>query len=175
MRSHRESGFTLIEFLLATAIAAVVLAMALPDIRQSMRANRVAVSTNEFIAALSLARNRSFGSLHEGQVCASADGKHCSGSWNDGWIVWFDRNQDHEPSTDEILRRASAQDRIDLRATGAPAAAAAMTFDRRGRLSDGRQRDFALTYASCASGENDARRITVASNGQVRVKPAACE
>ncbi|MBT2745417.1 GspH/FimT family pseudopilin [Lysobacter sp. ISL-42] len=165
----------MIEFLLAIAIAAIVLAMVLPDISRSMRTNRVAVATNEFIAALSLARNRSFGSLHESQVCASADGKHCSGSWNDGWIVWIDRDQDRMPSAGEILRRTGAQDRIDLRAAGATAAAAALAFDRRGRLSDRRRRDFALTYASCAGGDKDARRITVATNGQVRVTPTACE
>ena len=74
MSKRQVTGFTLIELLVTISIMAILLTIALPSFQGSMRSNRVATTSNELLASLSLARSEAIRSTRGGGVCASADG-----------------------------------------------------------------------------------------------------
>ena len=90
MRRNSLLGFSLVELLVAIAIVAILVAAAFPSFEGSLRRNRLATTTNELIASVSLARSEAIRSTDGGGVCASADGLACGSDWNAGWLVWVD-------------------------------------------------------------------------------------
>lgn len=159
-------GFTLLELMVVIAIAAILLAIALPSFTTTLRSNRVATSTNELLATLSLARSEAVRSTRGAGVCTSSDGASCGGDWNSGWLVWGDSNGNGALDVGETVVRYS-QAKASLAMTGA---ATTLVFDSRGRLSGGPQTigmhpSDAATPASC---------ITISGTGQTRVAKASC-
>jgi len=92
----RIRGFTLVELVIVMAVAGVLLALAVPNMRQFMQNQRLSSSAAALITALNYARSEAikedvpttFG-VGGVEVCASADGLNCdvAGNWNNGWIV----------------------------------------------------------------------------------------
>jgi len=175
MRIRRPRGFTLIELMVTIALVAIVLALGLPNFQQAIRSNRVATSANEMLGALSLARSEAMRSPLGGHVCASANGTSCGGSWDDGWIVWTDRNNNKSPQSDEVLRYVSSPNQIDVSATNAMGNANEFAFDLRGRIQDGGLRRFTLQPSECSHGATQVRVINLAATGQTRMERQSCQ
>jgi len=89
-----QDGFTVIELLAVTAIAAVLLGLAVPGFRELLMSSRMTSRTNEFIASLHLARSEAIKRGSRVTLCKSADGSTCSrrGGWQQGWMVFADPN-----------------------------------------------------------------------------------
>jgi len=174
MHTRHIGGFTAIELLLAVAIAGILAAFAVPGMRDAWNSNRVAVSANELVAAVSLARNIGFRNSHGGHVCASADGASCSEDWSDGWIVWTDRNGDGAPSSAEVLRHASAPGRIEIIATSMSDGGNVLSFDERGRLVGGASPSFTLKPTACKPGAENVRKIVVSRVGRIKLDRDFC-
>lgn len=175
MRSRRVSGFTLIELLVTIALIATVLAIGLPNFQQAIRSNRVSTATNELMAAIALARSEAMRGKGGGHVCTSREGSGCGGDWNDGWIVWSDRDDDGAPSSDEVLRYVRAPEGLAIGASAGSGSLAAFGFDLRGRLDDGVRRGFTLQPRGCDAGLEQARTIQVAATGQIRMERQRCQ
>ncbi|MET0544497.1 MAG: GspH/FimT family pseudopilin, partial [Variovorax sp.] len=123
-------GFTLIELMVAIAVVAVLLAMALPSFRGTIRSNRLATTTNEFISSISLARSEAIRSSRGAAVCASTNGTACGGTWNDGWLVWTDVNGNAAIDTGEtVVRYVQGHANLSLTASGS---ATSIVFNGRG-------------------------------------------
>jgi len=95
-RRGPSRGFTLIEFLIALAVAAVLLGTAAPEFSRTLSERALAMQAQQFLAALRFARSEA---MKRGQVvgvCASdpaAPGTSCrtgfgSADWRSGWIVF---------------------------------------------------------------------------------------
>ncbi|GAB6049938.1 hypothetical protein JCM16106_07820 [Hydrogenophilus islandicus] len=102
MNRGRARGFTLVELMVTVAVAAVVLALAVPSFQTTLRNHRLTTYANEFIAALNLARTEA---IRRGQpvvVCKSQDGNTClegGNKWEVGWIAFVDLNGDDKRQT----------------------------------------------------------------------------
>lgn len=129
----RCRGFSLIELMITIAVLAILLAIGLPSFQGSLRSNRLATSTNELIATMSLARSEAIRNVRGAMVCPSADGEACSAApdWNEGWIVWRDMDGDSIASADEVLRYVQPKAQMQI------AGPASIDFDSRGRVPSG--------------------------------------
>jgi type IV fimbrial biogenesis protein FimT len=87
-------GFTLIEMLVAIAIAAILLALAAPSFEDAAVSSKVSDIATKVAVAANNARSEAIKRNGEVVVCMSADGATCagSGSWEQGWIAFVDRN-----------------------------------------------------------------------------------
>jgi type IV fimbrial biogenesis protein FimT len=106
--SKPASGFTLLELIIAISIAGVLMAMAIPSFRDMIRSSRLTTYTNEFVTALSLARNEAIkrgAIVHVRKI--GGTGTYWSTS---GWMVFVDKNANDtfEAGTDELLKTYDA-------------------------------------------------------------------
>ncbi|MDR2871333.1 MAG: GspH/FimT family pseudopilin [Xanthomonadaceae bacterium] len=131
----RSSGFSLVELMAVIAILAVILIFGVPNFQNVMRYNRVTTATNALVTAVALARSESVGKLHGSRLCPSANGLACGASWNDGWMVWVDRNNNGIPDDDEVLQYFRQGSGVSVDVTGNDANM--LRFDARGRPTNG--------------------------------------
>ena len=167
MSWRQITGFTLLELMVTIAIMAILLAIGVPSFQSSLRSNRVATTSNELLASLSLARSEGIKSTRGGGVCASANGTSCGTDWNQGWMVWTEKDGDGTYDNDETVVRYS-QGKPRLQVTGS---AATVAFDGRGRIEGGT----AATIGVVPQGvTTPVRCVAVNITGQARVQQAAC-
>jgi type IV fimbrial biogenesis protein FimT len=166
MPKRYANGFTLVELMVTVAIVAILLAVALPSFQSSFRSNRVATTTNELLASLSLARSEALRNTRGAAVCTSANGTACGGGWNNGWLVWRDNDGDGTVDAGEpVIRYSQAKTALAIAGT-----ATVLAFDSRGRTVGGQQTlDIRPSDAT-----TPARCLTISVTGQTRVARTAC-
>jgi len=126
-------GFTVIQLMVALTIVATLTGLAIPSYRYITNSSRIAGEINNLLGDLQYAR---FQAIKQGQtitVCASSDGKSCLGStsttWNTGWIVFNDANNNGTVDTGEaVIRVQQGFSGTDTLAAGV----GAVTFNREG-------------------------------------------
>lgn len=85
-RLPNHLGFTLIELMVAIAIAAILLGIAIPSFTTTITSNRLTTNANEMVTALNLARSEA---IKRGKQ-VTVRSKNASTSWEGGWDVFVD-------------------------------------------------------------------------------------
>lgn len=90
----RCGGFSLIEMLVVLTLIGIVTMLAAPSFNSAFLSNRLAGYANSFVASAQLARSEAIKRDRPVHLCRSGDGASCAagGSWQQGWIVWSDDN-----------------------------------------------------------------------------------
>ena len=110
MDKRTQSGFTLYELLVTVLIVGVVLSFGIPNMQQFNQNSRMTSTANDLHAAFHLARSESSRAKTNITVCPStnamAAAANCSGTWDQGFIVFVDENGDLDRSgaTETVLR-----------------------------------------------------------------------
>jgi type IV fimbrial biogenesis protein FimT len=102
---NASRGYTLIELMIAVAIAAVLGAVALPAFSGALEASRSSSVETSLLASLTRSIHRAAITGTRSVLCPSLDGAQCSDGpdWSGGWIAFLDRNGDRERGLDETL------------------------------------------------------------------------
>lgn len=108
-------GFTILELMLTVAVAAVLAAVAIPNMRDFIRNNRLTSVANGLLRSTQLARSEAIKRQSNVVVCASsnptADDPACSYGSFVSWIVFQDANGNwaHD-SAEDVIERVEAVD-----------------------------------------------------------------
>ena len=176
MRRMQAQGFTLTELMVVIAIIAILLTIGLPSFRETLQRNGVATLTNEVIGSLSLARSEAIRTSRGGGICASSDGATCGGGWDSGWLVWANQGAVNGTldSGDLLIRRIDPHPAMVVAATSTASGAAVtiIVFDARGRVLT--PSTVSLQPASCRTGRELVRTLTVNAAGQVKTARSNC-
>lgn len=106
---RRPRGFTLVELMVGLAIIGVLLLVAVPSFNDAILSNKLSSVSNSFSAGVALARSeaikRNATSAAPVKMCRSSDGAQCatSGSWQQGWIIFNDLDNDGALDSAETL------------------------------------------------------------------------
>ncbi|MDE2565153.1 MAG: GspH/FimT family pseudopilin [Burkholderiales bacterium] len=86
------AGLTLIELMVTIAVAAILMATAVPSFQAMIQRNRVVTEANSLVSDLQYARSEALKQGLPVSLCVSADGSTCLGAntWHSGWIVFVD-------------------------------------------------------------------------------------
>ncbi|TXH06003.1 MAG: prepilin-type N-terminal cleavage/methylation domain-containing protein [Nevskiaceae bacterium] len=83
-----QHGLTLMELLVTIAIAAVLMAVAIPNFSAAMLNERAASQVSSLVTSLDYARSEAVKRDASVCVCASANGSTCGTDWSQGWLVY---------------------------------------------------------------------------------------
>ena len=101
-------GFTLIELMIAVGLTALLLSMAVPALNTFTNNARQTSAINDFVSSMHIARSTAVTTNFRVTVCASANGNSCGAvDWDQGWIVFMDRDSDQVVDGDEVIAAAS--------------------------------------------------------------------
>ncbi len=117
IQRHSVRGFTLIEMMIAVALTALLLSMAVPALDAFTSNARQTSTINDFVSSMHIARSTAVTTNFRTTVCASSNGVNCEAvSWDQGWIVFSDRDSDQAVDNDETIVAASdGADGLDIR------------------------------------------------------------
>ncbi len=139
-------GFTLFELLITVIVAAVILAIAVPNLSLFVDSSRLRASQSELVSALTLARSEA--TKRGLNVVVEAVAPAAGVEFNQGWRVWVDADADGSylynagPPTEEIVREyPAATGNVRFSTVGGVTKA---TFNSRGFLTTGE-----IVFAVC--------------------------
>lgn len=97
-------GFTLIELMISIALSALLLSMAIPALDHFTTSAKQTGAVNDFVSSMHIARSSAITTNFRTTVCASSNGANCEAvSWDEGWIVFRDRDSDQTVDNDETV------------------------------------------------------------------------
>ena len=103
--AHRgAAGFNMVELLVVTTLASILMAIAVPSYRYVTNSSRVSTEINNLLGDMMLARAEAIRQGLAVTICPSTDGATCGGvtvtDWSKGWIVFTDFNANGAVDTD---------------------------------------------------------------------------
>ncbi len=95
-QTKHSSGFTLIELMVVLAVVGFIVAAATPSMLSILASNRVAISANEIVSALNLAKSEAIRTNQTVTLCKSSNDITCTeeSQWNEGWLI-INNEADH--------------------------------------------------------------------------------
>lgn len=103
-RGMRERGFTLVELAVTLVVLSIVLAVAVPNVRDMINRNRLTGAANEIVSALQTARIEAVRRNRRVGLCPSTDGTTCAdGPWS-RFIVYSVDVGDDVDTPAEVIR-----------------------------------------------------------------------
>ncbi|HEY5623308.1 MAG TPA: GspH/FimT family pseudopilin [Gammaproteobacteria bacterium] len=169
MTIREQNGFTLAELIATVGIAALLMSIAAPSLNQLTLNTRQITSANALLTDFHLARDLAITNNSRVTVCPSSGGEQCEDvSWEEGRIVFVDRDSDRTVSGDEFVERASTE--LDALEIDSEQFAASISYRPNGRAMAESVRDNTGQFVLCDSrGGSEARVVIVDMSGRPRV------
>ena len=162
--AFRSGGFSLLELMITVAVAAILMALAVPSFTSLINNNRLTSGSNALGTAMHHARSEAVRRNARVTLCASADGATCAGTGNwQGWVTLVTTGGEvlRTYALKAPLQGASATQRVDFRPDG-------LARDAAGNLLAG---TFTVCIPTTRPAENQ-RVVSVASGSRVSTASA---
>jgi type IV fimbrial biogenesis protein FimT len=169
--AHARRGFTLIELLAGLAVAAVLASAGLPSYRQWLGQSRLN-NQAEFIAgAANEARSEAIRRNLRVTLCKTSDAVSCdeNARWEQGWIMFVDRNQNGDPDEGEPILHVEGPAQAPISMQGNEPVVDYISFTALGHA---RKLNGALqmgTLRLCSPGY-EAVKVVLANGGRARIE-----
>lgn len=177
MKHVPESGFTLIELMMAVAIGIILMTMAVPSFQNIVVNNRLATKTNELVADIAMARSEAVKQGRSAYICRSTNQTSCVGSgsdWTSGWLVWVDTDANGSLSSSEIVRVHESVSGISMSAKMGTTDISSIQYTANGFRSTATTANIVFTMTATGCTQNQARTVTIIATGRPSVTTAAC-
>lgn len=181
-RTDASRGFSLVELMVVMSMLAVMSGMALPSLSRLLDKSKLGTQGQALFHALSLGRSEAIKRGNRVVICKSAEGRQCSraGGWEQGWIVFHDRNNNAQVDSGEtvLLREQALPSRLRLK--GNRPVAQYVSYTPLGHTSTTSGGFQAGTFTLCiigSSAASEGRLIVISNTGRARssrVKLAQC-
>jgi type IV fimbrial biogenesis protein FimT len=110
-----QRGFTLIELMIVVVIVSILMGVAGPAFYSIIKENELRTQASRVVSSLNLVRSTAVKRNESVSICASENATSlavptCSGTWMDGWVVYFNDDPDgtagpdNTPESGEIVR-----------------------------------------------------------------------
>ncbi len=132
-KHRRAAGFTLVEALIAIAIAAILVTLAVPNFKLQIEQSQFTSAANEIVTAMNFARGEALRRSRPVSVARSG------ASWQDGWVAFVDPARGGVLGAQPPLRQGNSLGTVAV--AGAPTF---VLFDSSGR----RRSDSASPFVS---------------------------
>jgi len=175
LKMQNMRGFTVIEVLLVVTIMAILVSLAVPSFKNSIRDNKVETAANALMSGFAIARNEAIRRGVNVNICAVADPTVttpvCGTNWALGWAIFIDGTGGTANVIDagEVFRVGDAASSVTI--TGG--VTALKTFNNRGTVTTG-SGDLIINSTSCTSGVNKKITVTLGPVGRTQTTVAKC-
>lgn len=128
MNRHANRGFTILELMVTLAVLAVLMAIAVPAFRGTMRRAQIGNTVNTLVGDLQYARSEAAMRRQFVSVCRSVDGKVCAtdaSNYDVGYLIYaYDasaagENQLYDATKHTLLRTTPVETEVSIQATDA--------------------------------------------------------
>jgi type IV fimbrial biogenesis protein FimT len=169
-------GFTLVELMVTVVMAALLLTLGIPSLQILVNDNRLTTATNDFIAALNLARSEAIKRGVRVTLCKSSNRTSCAntGNWAQGWMLFTDPNNNASYDTGETLIQSREGMEGNLSVTGNTTVADYISYAARGQsvLINGGFQAGTITVCDGRNG-NVGKGIVLSKAGRVQIASGA--
>jgi len=164
------AAFTLIELMIALAIAAILLAAAAPNTRAFLAAAELRERSEALMRSLTVARSEAIKRGTRVDVCPSVDREHCgaTATWDAGWVTFVNESRSDQPAEAAAILSRETRGRAGIAISGNRPVADYISFTSIGHA---RRHDGALqmgTFTVCRRGQG-AQKVVLANSGRVRL------
>lgn len=104
-------GFTLVELMVTVAVLGILAMIAVPSMTSLINGGRLKEQTEEFVAAMQLARSEAIRRNARVTICPGA-GTSCSGSTS--WTSWVVYGRDNINAIDDTIRETAVRDSVQV-------------------------------------------------------------
>ncbi len=161
---------------MGVAVMAILMSLAVPAMTGVMDSVKLTSASNTFLSTLYLTRSEAIKRNGRVVLCKSATGLSCStdGSWEQGWIVFHDENNNATlDSGEEIIQREGALP-SNLSLIGNTPVSKYVSYTSSGttKLSSGAFQAGMITLCRQSTSSVEARQIIVSSTGRPRIQKA---
>lgn len=165
-------GFALVELMMALSVAAVLVVLAAPALRDLIGGQRLALSTQTLVGSLSYARSEAIRRSTRVTVCPSMNESTCDAgsAWNKGWIVFVDLDGDGQASEGETVLRVTGKQSDEIEIGGNSLSNVSYGPDGKARKPSGAWQ-FGSIYLC---GTQRSKRIVLSASGRVRQEHSQC-
>lgn len=115
--NNKQSGFTLIEVVVVLGIIAIIASLAAISFTEWRSESTSRATLAKLRSLLVVTRMEAIKRGSSVMLCSSSTGTSCSGSFNDGWILFHDANANNELDADEPILVTEGNDFSNLLVT----------------------------------------------------------
>ncbi len=162
IRRTAQTGFTLIELMVAIAVLAVILSLAAPSFRQMLESQSVRATAFDLVADLTLARSEA---LKRGMNVTIGIPTSQGGDWSKGWAVVLGADVD-DSSAETVSKKNPAGSGVTFTST-----LDEITFRGDGRVSSGTSQ---VKFGLKNSDESQQRCILLDLSGRPKSLKRSC-